>query len=163
MYVGNAQNNYGEFVASSMDLQDRIRTTEGVINAALSGEPRGRRIYIAWDEWNVWYRARGPQQRGRRILEERYNLEDALVVATFLNTFINNAHIIKIANMAQLVNVIAPIFTNEESMFLQTIYHPLRLFANNSKGTALAALRRQPEIRDTALWGRSLPRYIRGL
>jgi alpha-N-arabinofuranosidase len=137
MYVGNTQNNYGEFVASSMDLQDRIHTTEGIINAALSGEPRDRRIYIAWDEWNVWYRARGPQQRGRRILEERYNLEDALVVATFLNTFINNAHIIKIANMAQLVNVIAPIFTNEESMFLQTIYHPLRLFANNSKGTAL--------------------------
>ena len=46
-----------------------------------------RKIYIAWDEWNVWYRARGNQQRGRRILEEHYNLEDALVVATFLNYF----------------------------------------------------------------------------
>ncbi|HKE21719.1 MAG TPA: alpha-L-arabinofuranosidase C-terminal domain-containing protein [Bryobacteraceae bacterium] len=51
---------------------------------------------------------RGPQQRGRRILEERYNLEDALVVATSLNSFVNHAHILKIANMAQLVNVIAP-------------------------------------------------------
>ena len=38
-----------------------------------------RKIHIAWDEYNVWYRARGAQQRGRRILEERYNLEDALV------------------------------------------------------------------------------------
>jgi alpha-N-arabinofuranosidase len=137
LYVGNRENNFGEFLASSVDLGERIRTTEGVINAAMSGEPRNRRIYIAWDEWNVWYRARGPQQRGRHILEERYNLEDALVVATFLNTFINNAHIVKIANMAQLVNVIAPIFTNQESMFLQTIYYPLQLFANNSKGNAL--------------------------
>ncbi|HBY61102.1 MAG TPA: alpha-N-arabinofuranosidase, partial [Solibacterales bacterium] len=137
LYVGNRENNYGEFVAVSEDLADRIKTTEGVINAAMSGEPRNRKIYIAWDEWNVWYRARGPQQRGRNILEERYNLEDALVVATFLNTFINNAHIVKIANMAQLVNVIAPIFTNPEGMFLQTIYHPLQLFANNSKGDAL--------------------------
>src|SRR4030095_5895361 len=89
------------------------------------------------DEWNVWYRARGAGQRGRNILEERYNLEDALVVATFLNSFINNAHIIKMANMAQLVNVIAPIFTNEKGMFLQTIYYPLALYANNVKGTAL--------------------------
>ena len=70
------------------------------------------------------------QQRGRRILEEHYNLEDALVVATFLNSFVNHAHIVKIANMAQLVNVIAPIFTNEKGLFLQTIYYPLQLFAN---------------------------------
>ena len=98
---------------------------------------RNRKIYIAWDEWNVWYRARGERQRGRRILEEHYNLEDALVVATFLNTFVNHAHIVKIANMAQLVNVIAPIFTNENGLFLQTIYYPLQLFANNTKGKAL--------------------------
>jgi alpha-L-arabinofuranosidase len=116
--VGNAANDYGEFLTSSLTLQDRIKTSEGVINAALSGQPRSRKIYIAWDEWNVWYRARGDTQRGRRILEERYNLEDALVVATFLNTFVNNAHILKMANMAQLVNVIAPIFTDEKRMFL---------------------------------------------
>jgi alpha-N-arabinofuranosidase len=39
--------------------------------------------------------------------------------------------------MAQLVNVIAPMFTNEKGMFLQTIYYPLQLFANNSKGKSL--------------------------
>ena len=85
----------------------------------------------------MWYRARGEQQRGRNILEERYNLEDALVVATFLNSFVNHAHIIKMANMAQLVNVIAPIFANPQGIFLQTIYYPLQLFASNSKGKAL--------------------------
>jgi alpha-L-arabinofuranosidase len=137
LYVGNAANDYGDFLASSLTLDERIKTTEGVIDAALSGMTPRRKIYIAWDEWNVWYRARGPEQRGRNILEERYNLEDALVVATFLNSFINHAHILKIANMAQLVNVIAPIFTNERGMFLQTIYYPLQLFAANSKGTAL--------------------------
>jgi alpha-N-arabinofuranosidase len=144
MYVGNNANNFGEFLTSSITLQERIKTSEGVINAALSGQPRSRKIYIAWDEWNVWYRARGDSQRGRRILEERYNLEDALVVATFLNTFVNNAHIIKIANMAQLVNVIAPIFTDEKRMFLQTIYYPLALFANNTRGQALSLLVKSP-------------------
>jgi alpha-N-arabinofuranosidase len=140
MYVGNSANKFGDFLASSLTLQDRIKTTEGVINATLSGQPRGRKIYIAWDEWNVWYRARGDSQRGRRILEERYNLEDALVVATFLNTFVRNAHIIKIANMAQLVNVIAPIFTDDKRLFLQTIYYPLALFANNTHGKSLDLL-----------------------
>ena len=135
--MGNPANDYSDFLASSITLDERIKTTEGVINAALADLTPRRKIYIAWDEWNVWYRARGPQQRGRNILEERYNLEDALVVATFLNSFVNHAHIIKIANMAQLVNVIAPIFTNGEGIFLQTIYYPLQLFARNSKGKAL--------------------------
>jgi alpha-N-arabinofuranosidase len=135
-YVGNPQNDYGDFLASSVELNSRIKTAEGIIDAALSGV-RNRKISIAWDEWNVWYRARGAQERGRRILEEHYNLEDALVVATFLNAFVNHANVVKIANMAQLVNVIAPIFTNEQGLYLQTIYYPLQLFAANTKGKAL--------------------------
>jgi alpha-N-arabinofuranosidase len=130
------QNDFGDFLASSVELGSRIKTAEGIIDSAMAGV-RNRRIYIAWDEWNVWYRARGNQERGRRILEERYNLEDALVVATFLNTFVNHAHVVKIANMAQLVNVIAPMFTNEKGLFLQTIYYPLQLFATHTKGKAL--------------------------
>jgi len=147
MYVGNRENDYGDFLTSSLELDRRIKTTEGLIDAALSGQPGQRRIYIAWDEWNVWYRARGAKERGRRILEERYNLEDALVVATFLNSFINHAHVVKIANMAQLVNVIAPIFANEKGLFLQTIYYPLQLFAHNSKGKALALFLESPRYK----------------
>src|SRR5579884_2775672 len=138
-YVGNAANDYEHFLATSLEVNDRIRTTEGLIHAVLDrGRPRPP-IYIAFDEYNVWYRARGDNGgTGRRALEEHYNLEDALVVATLLNTFVNNAQIIRIANMAQLVNVIAPIFTNEKGLFLQTIYFPLQLFAANTRGRALA-------------------------
>ncbi|HJX70632.1 MAG TPA: alpha-L-arabinofuranosidase C-terminal domain-containing protein, partial [Bacteroidales bacterium] len=50
------------------------------------------------------------------------------------------ADIVKMANMAQLVNVIAPIFTNDTGMFKQTIYYPLALFANNVYGTSLDVL-----------------------
>jgi alpha-N-arabinofuranosidase len=148
MYVGNPANNFGDFMSNSVDLDQRIKITEGTIDAAMASVPR-RKMYIAWDEWTVWYRARGNTQRGRRILEERYNLEDALVVATFLNSFVNHAHIVKIANMAQLVNVIAPMFTNEQGMFLQTIYHPLALFATNSKGKALGVFVDSPKYKST--------------
>ena len=137
LYVGNRNNDYYEFLTSSIDLNEKTKIGEGLIQAALVDNPRRRSIYISWDEWNVWYRARGPQQRGRNILEEKYNLEDALVIATFLNSFVNNAHIVKMANMAQLVNVIAPIFTNDKELYLQTIYYPLQLFATHSRGKAL--------------------------
>lgn len=137
MYVGNPDNDYYKFQATPVELAERIKITEGVIQGALATGRPGKQIHIAWDEWNVWYRARGDAERGRRILEEHYNLEDALVVSSFLNTFVNHAHIVKIANLAQLVNVIAPIFTNEQGLFLQTIYYPLQLFATHCHGTAL--------------------------
>lgn len=76
-------------------------------------------IGIAVDEWNSWYRAR------KSPLEERYDLTDAVCVATFLNLLRRRATSVKIANLAQLVNVIAPIFTREDGLFLQTIYWPL--------------------------------------
>ncbi len=137
LYVGNLKDNFESFLASSLNLADKIETAEGTIRGVMTGEPK-RKIYIAWDEWNVWYRARGQgKESGRRILEEHYNLEDALVIATLLNTFVNHCHIVKIANLAQLVNVIAPIFTNEQGLFLQTIYYPLQLFAMNSRGHGL--------------------------
>jgi alpha-N-arabinofuranosidase len=134
LYVGNPENNFAQFMASSLELDHRTKVAEGIID----GVDSKRRIHIAWDEWNVWYRARGQgKEAGRQILEEQYNLEDALVVATFLNSFINHAHIVKIANMAQLVNVIAPIFTNKQGLFLQTIYYPLALIAGHCSGEAL--------------------------
>jgi alpha-N-arabinofuranosidase len=137
LYVGNPNNDFGDFVASSLEMDQRIETLSGAIDAAMAGRKDGRKMYIALDEWNVWYRARGASQRGRRILEEHYNLEDALVIATFLNSLVNHADTVKIANLAQLVNVIAPIFTNDHGLFLQTIYYPLQLFANNVRGNSL--------------------------
>lgn len=82
-------------------------------------------ISIAYDEWNVWFRTQNDIHPG---LEEIYTLADALAVATYLNGFIRHCRSVGIANYAQLVNVIAPIFTSKQGMFLQTIYYPLYLY-----------------------------------
>lgn len=140
MYVGNPSDNYYNYLSTPMVLEERTKIVKGMIAREMENANRGRRdpIYIAWDEYNSWYRARtGETMSGTRALEEHYNLEDALVIAGFLNVFVRNADIVKMANMAQLVNVIAPIFTNEEGLFLQTIYYPLELFAWNVHGTSL--------------------------
>lgn len=138
LYVGNRDNDYYKFMASPLEIEKRTDIIRGQIGAAIDKAERNDPIYVAWDEYNVWYRARGgAAARGRHALEEKYNFEDALVIAEFLNAFIRNADIVKMANMAQLVNVIAPIFTSETDMYRQTIYYPLQLIANNSFGTSL--------------------------
>ncbi len=131
-YLSNRGNDYYTFLARTTDVDARIKVTEGLIRETMLKSRRKEPIFIAFDEWNVWYRA-----GVKEALEETYNLEDALVVALFLNTFVRNAHVVKIANMAQLVNVIAPIRADEKGLWLQTIYHPLYLFANNCSGTSL--------------------------
>ena len=130
MYVGNREDNYYNFVSTPMLMDTRTQTVRGMLYEQQQRTNKRTPVYIAWTEYNVWY-------RGNSALEERYNLEDVLVVAGFLNVFVRNADIVKMANMAQLVNVIAPIFTNEKGLFLQTIYYPLQLFAQNVKGTSL--------------------------
>jgi len=140
IYVGNPNDNYYNFVSTPLVMEQRTRLVKGLIDEIMMDARRGDRgpIKIAWDEYNVWYRARsGAAMRGREALEEHYNLEDALVIAGFLNGFVRNADIVKMANMAQLVNVIAPIFTSKTDMFKQTIFYPLALFANNVSGTSL--------------------------
>ena len=141
MYVGNPNDDYYNYMATTKFLEERTSVVRGMIEEVMHKADRGDKppIYIAWDEYNAWYRTVpiGLSDAGDRLLEERYNLEDALVVAGFLNAFVRNADIVKMANMAQLVNVIAPIFAEENGIFLQTTYFPLQLFANNVFGTSL--------------------------
>jgi alpha-N-arabinofuranosidase len=145
-YIGNEANDFEQFLAASQDIDQRIEVVEGLINAAQSGRQNPRPIHIAYDEWNVWYRARGAGEfeTGRTQLEEIYNYEDALAMGMFFNSFIRHADSVKMANLAQLVNVIAPIFTSERGLFLQPIYFPIAEYAKQKGNTALDLLVSSP-------------------
>jgi len=133
-YVNNSDSNHKKFMTATLFTDRIIKSTEALINEVKSRYRINRPIYIAFDEYNVWYRAWTEQG-----LEERYNLQDALVVAQFLNCFVRNAHIVKMANMAQLVNVIAPMMVTNDKLWLQTIYYPLQLFGKNCYGESVLA------------------------
>ena len=134
-------------MAVSRGLDDRIEIVAGQIKAMQNGMNPPRPIYIAFDEWNVWYRAReqASSTSQRRGLEEIYNYEDALVMGAFFNSFIRHADVVKMANLAQMVNVIAPIFTNKQGMYLQTIYFPLAEYAKQRGNIAVDSLVKAPE------------------
>src|ERR1039457_7150897 len=127
-YIGNPDSNFEKYLSISQDLDDRSAIVEVQIRTARYEHSRPDPIYIAFHEWNTWYRARSGTTEfeiARTGLEEHYNFEDALATGMFLNSFFRYANIVKMANLAQLVNVIAPIFTTKHGLYLQTIYFPL--------------------------------------
>lgn len=134
-YSAKRNNDHDAFMAVTYQVENTIRVTEGLINEVKTKHNLKKPIYIAYDEYNVWYRAFNESK-----LEEHYNMEDALVVAMYLNVFVRNAHIVKMANMAQLVNVIAPMMVTGGKLWKQPTYYPLQLFAQNCHGSNLSTL-----------------------
>src|SRR5262245_64457626 len=105
-----------------------------------------KRLWLSFDEWNVWYRARSaPFRDGKRtfapkLLEEVYNLEDALLVGGFVNSLLRQAERVRVGCIAQIVNVIAPLVTNETSVLRQSIYHPYAWALKYAQGRVLDPL-----------------------
>jgi alpha-N-arabinofuranosidase len=133
-YIGNPDNDLEKFLGqSSLNVEKYIQTTAGQI-AERARPTDTRPIYIAYDEWNVWYRAQNDQH-----LEEKYNFEDALAMGMFFNAFFRHADVVKMANLAQMVNVIAPIMTNKQGLFLQPTYFPIAEYGRQRGNLALTS------------------------
>jgi len=127
-------------------MERQIAETLAVCDMARGHKRSPKKLWLSFDEWNVWYRARdaeamnGHEHEAPHLVEEIYNLEDALLVGGIVNSLMRNADRIKIACLAQLVNVIAPIVTNEKGLLRQTIYYPYSWALRWAHGTVLNAL-----------------------
>jgi alpha-N-arabinofuranosidase len=131
-YIQNRENDFERFLGvSQLNVERYIDTTQALIRE-VQATNNPRPIYIAYDEWNVWYRAFNEKK-----LEEIYDFEDALAMGMFFNTFFRHADIVKMANLAQMVNVIAPIMTNDKGLFLQPIYFPIAEMGKQRGNTSL--------------------------
>ena len=137
-HYGGSMDNAKE-AHDDVNLERQIEVLDAVITTVMANTEKKERVMIAADEWNIWFRAWFKRNDDHK-LEEVYNLRDALWVGSALNIFHRACRTVKIANMAQLVNVIAPIMTNPTQMVLQTTYHPLKLYAEHCGSVALDAL-----------------------
>ncbi len=142
-YVGNAADDTPDYLAVTNSIDRQIEEMDAVCRYVQGKNRSQKRAYLCFDEWNVWYRSRegdhvdGQGKFAPHLLEEVYNLEDALVVAGFLNSFIRHADVLKIANLAQIVNVIAPILTQGDAILLQSIYYPFEMYTKRRSGVSL--------------------------
>lgn len=132
---------YYEILGSVAQMEATIRnsalTAEGISAQARKAVP----VWTALDEWNIlnnW--SDGAKRDDVHKFEVPYNLRDALWVASALNCIQRNCRTVRLANLAQLVNVIAPMQTSSKGLLLLTTYYPLELYANRSGSAALDAV-----------------------
>ena len=143
---------YYEMLGSIQRLEKHIRDTEAMIELTdplrVAGDPilewslpkKKQRMEIAVDEWNVWYRKRDIWRRDvPNPVEEVYNLRDALWVATGLNLFQRMGKAVTMANLAQMVNVLAPMLTSKTGLVLQPTYFPMKLYSRECGSSYLPA------------------------
>ncbi len=146
-YYGNPTGDTPGFLARSMDMDAFIKTVVSICDAVGGKKHSKKKLHLSFDEWNVWYHSNAQDReivkrdkwgKALPLLEDVYNFEDALLVGSMLITMLRNADRVKIACMAQLVNVIAPIMTrNGGGAWAQTIYWPLMHASRYGRGTAL--------------------------
>ena len=153
-YYGNPSNKTADFLARNMDLDAFIKTVVSICDAVGGKKHSRKKLHLSFDEWNVWYHSnerdkevwkRGKWGRSLPLLEDVYNFEDALLVGAMLITFLQNADRVKIACMAQLVNVIAPIMTRDGGgVWAQTTYWPLMHASKFGRGVVLRPIINSP-------------------
>jgi alpha-L-arabinofuranosidase len=147
MYYTNPYDDVTEFLANIEIMDHFIKEAVAVCDAVAAKRRSPKRMMLSFDEWNVWYKARTDEDHSKpgwpiapRLIEEIYDLQDALMVGGALITLLNNSNRVKAACLAQLVNVIGAIFTEPAGpAWRQTIFHPFKLVAQHAHGNVLQA------------------------
>ena len=149
-YFGNnsrdTEGDSSKYVALNLLMERQIAETVAVCDLVRGRKRSLKKLWLSFDEWNVWYRTNsgdavdGHRQEAPHLLEEVYNLEDALLVGGMVNSLLRNADRVKIACLAQLVNVIAPLMTDADGLLRQTIYYPYSWALQFARGAVLSLL-----------------------
>lgn len=147
VYYGNEENDTANFLAKSLDMDAFIKSVIATCDFVKAKKRSKKTMYLSFDEWNVWFHSHQesakvqPWQVGPPLLEDVYTLEDALLVGSLLITLLRHADRVKIAAIAQLVNVIAPIMTRTGGgAWAQTIYYPLMHASKYGRGLVLSPI-----------------------
>ena len=141
-YYGNRDNDSNDYLAQSDDMDDFIRTIIATCDYVKAKKRSKKTMNLSFDEWNVWFHSNAaddditenhPWQVAPPMLEDIYNFEDALLVGLMLITLMKHADRVKMACLAQLVNVIAPIMTDAaggawETDHLLSIYACIKIW-----------------------------------
>ena len=143
-YYGNRSGDTAAFLASSLEMDAFITKVAAICDEIRAEKHSEKTVNLSFDEWNVWFHSNAKDAQIEKwqvappLLEDIYNLEDALVVGCLLITLLRHCGRVKIACLAQLVNVIAPIMTETGGKaWAQTIYYPFLHCSLHGRGNVL--------------------------
>ncbi|MFA6504777.1 MAG: alpha-N-arabinofuranosidase [Treponemataceae bacterium] len=144
IYFANHENDTPNFLGRSLEMDTFIKTVAGICDHVKAKKRSAKTVNLSFDEWNVWFHSRDQDKKAEpwgyapSLLEDIYTMEDALVVGCMLITLLRNADRVKVACLAQLVNVIAPIMTvSGGGAWRQTIFYPFLHAAKYGRGVSL--------------------------
>lgn len=149
-YYENRTGDTADFLARTLEMEEFINSVICVCDYIKAKKRSKKTVNLSFDEWNVWYHSdNAPFERWSEAparLEDNYYFEDALLVGAMLITLLRHCDRVKIACLAQLVNVIAPILTkNGGPAIKQTIFYPFEHVSNFGRGAALKPIVESPK------------------
>jgi alpha-N-arabinofuranosidase len=151
-YYEELEGDLPSFLASSVDMDEFIDQVVATADAVKARKRSRKTLQLAFDEWNVWYQSRFPGAtalawaEAPRLIEDEFNVADAVVVGSFLITLLRHSDRVAVACQAQLANIIAPIRSEPGGpAWRQTIFHPFAQTARLARGTTLRVEPTGPE------------------
>lgn len=151
-YYGNSDNDTANYLAKSLDMDNFIKTVISTCDYIKAKKRSKKVMNLSFDEWNVWFHSNEADKKlepwsiAPPQLEDLYTFEDALLVGCMLNTLLKHSDRVKMACMAQLVNVIAPIMTETGGgIWKQTIFYPYYYTSVYGRGKALKPIIKSPK------------------
>ncbi|MEI0605840.1 alpha-N-arabinofuranosidase [Brachyspira pulli] len=154
-YFDNLDNDLSDYLAKSIMMDKFIDSVISIADYVKAKKRSSKTMMLSFDEWNVWFHSKSqdneinektPWSKAPRLLEDIYTFEDALLVGSLIMSLLRHSDRVKIACLAQLVNVIAPIFTEPNGKaWAQTIFYPFMQASNNGKGIALRTEVKSPK------------------
>ena len=149
-YINNKADDTASYLASAVRFEHFVDTLEGTLRYVKAKRRSSHDVYLSWDEWQVWHSLGGPMgghwAEAPHLAEDTYNLEDALVVAQWLNVFLRKSHVLKIACVAQIVNVISWLHTRRDALLKQPSYYVFKQVSTLARGDALDVAIKAPLV-----------------
>ena len=146
----------GDFLASFMDMDNFIQTIVAAADYVKAKKRSAKRLYLSFDEWNVWANRSENFETwdyAKPRLEQIYSLNDALTFGGLICALLNHADRVRMACLAQLINAIAPIYTQPGGPVIkQSIFYPFQQVSTYGRGAVLKPILSCPQY-DSKVYG----------
>jgi alpha-N-arabinofuranosidase len=121
--VGFGENEYAKFLKATLEMDDLIKKHSAIMDTY---DP-DKKVALVVDEWGAWYAPLPGSNPG--FLVQQNSLRDAVLAALNLNIFARHADRVRMANIAQMINVLqAMIITDKEKMVLTPTYYVYKMY-----------------------------------
>src|SRR5690242_20558419 len=121
--VGFGETEYAQILKSTLEMNDLVEKHSAIMDKY---DPK-KKVALVVDEWGGWYAPLPGSTPG--FLVQQNSLRDAVLAALNLNIFARHADRVRMANIAQMINVLqAMIITDKEKMVLTPTYYVFKMY-----------------------------------